>query len=78
MAIVDQFLTEALALHAANHAIAQDFSEKVYAVASLDLMDGCQITLMYVSPPCKHFAKAKGDDRLGQMPDIDGPMEVAE
>ncbi|NDW30993.1 DNA cytosine methyltransferase [Salipiger sp. PrR007] len=50
----------ALALHAANHSETLHLSENVYRVDPLDHLAGKHIGLMWFSPDCKHFSKAKG------------------
>lgn len=50
----------ALALHAANHPETLHLSENVYRVDPLTHMAGRHIGLMWFSPDCKHFSKAKG------------------
>ncbi|WP_417724600.1 DNA methyltransferase [Salipiger sp.] len=50
----------ALALHAANHPDTLHLSENVYRVDPLDHLAGRHIGLMWFSPDCKHFSKAKG------------------
>lgn len=50
----------ALALHAANHPDTLHLSENVYHVDPLDHLSGRHIGLMWFSPDCKHFSKAKG------------------
>ncbi|AWI85146.1 DNA methyltransferase [Alloyangia pacifica] len=50
----------ALALHAANHPDTLHLSENVYRVDPLDHLAGKHIGLMWFSPDCKHFSKAKG------------------
>jgi DNA (cytosine-5)-methyltransferase 1 len=50
----------ALALHAANHPETIHLSENVYKVDPLDHLAGRHIGLMWFSPDCKHFSKAKG------------------
>jgi DNA (cytosine-5)-methyltransferase 1 len=50
----------ALALHAANHPETLHLSENVYRVDPLHHMHGRHIGLMWFSPDCKHFSKAKG------------------
>ena len=51
---------EALALHAANHPDTLHLSENVYRVDPLDHLAGRHIGLMWFSPDCRHFSKAKG------------------
>ncbi|MHC9235034.1 DNA cytosine methyltransferase [Pseudooceanicola sp. 502str34] len=50
----------ALALHEANHPETLHLSENVYKVDPLDHLAGRHIGLMWFSPDCKHFSKAKG------------------
>ena len=50
----------ALALHAANHPDTLHLSENVFRVDPLDHLRGRHIGLMWFSPDCKHFSKAKG------------------
>ncbi|WP_353474814.1 DNA cytosine methyltransferase [Salipiger sp. H15] len=50
----------ALALHAANHPETLHLSENVYRVDPLDHLAAKHIGLMWFSPDCKHFSKAKG------------------
>ncbi|WP_065329488.1 DNA cytosine methyltransferase, partial [Tritonibacter mobilis] len=50
----------ALALHAANHPDTLHLSENVYRIDPLDHLNGKHIGLMWFSPDCKHFSKAKG------------------
>lgn len=50
----------ALALHAANHPETLHLSENVFRVDPLDHLSGKHIGLMWFSPDCKHFSKAKG------------------
>ena len=50
----------ALALHAANHPETLYLSENVYRVDPLTHLAGRHIGLMWFSPDCKHFSKAKG------------------
>ncbi|PJE26497.1 DNA (cytosine-5)-methyltransferase 1 [Pseudooceanicola antarcticus] len=51
---------KALALHAANHPETLHLSENVYRVDPLDHLAGRHIGLMWFSPDCRHFSKAKG------------------
>ncbi|WP_065329942.1 DNA cytosine methyltransferase [Tritonibacter mobilis] len=50
----------ALALHAVNHPETLHLSENVYRIDPLDHLSGKHIGLMWFSPDCKHFSKAKG------------------
>lgn len=51
---------EAIALHKANHPESTHFSEDVWKVDPLDATQGQPVGLMWLSPDCKHFSKAKG------------------
>ncbi|HAU29845.1 MAG TPA: DNA cytosine methyltransferase [Rhodospirillaceae bacterium] len=51
---------EAIAMHAANHPGTQHHCESVWKVKPRDLCDGQPVGLMWLSPDCKHFSKAKG------------------
>jgi DNA (cytosine-5)-methyltransferase 1 len=51
---------EAVALHTANHPQTRHYCENVWAVDPRDVMPGRQIGLLWLSPDCKHFSKAKG------------------
>ncbi|MEM8580709.1 MAG: DNA cytosine methyltransferase [Pseudomonadota bacterium] len=51
---------EALALHAANHPETRHINTSVYAVDLRDLIGREEIDLLWASPDCKHFSKAKG------------------
>ena len=51
---------EAIALHAANHPGAVHFNEDVWKVDPHSATNGRPVGLMWLSPDCKHFSKAKG------------------
>ena len=51
---------EAIALHAANHPGTKHFIENVWKVDPLKATNGRRVGLMWLSPDCKHFSKAKG------------------
>jgi DNA (cytosine-5)-methyltransferase 1 len=51
---------EAIALHAANHPGAVHFIEDVWKVDPITATNGRPVGLMWLSPDCKHFSKAKG------------------
>jgi DNA (cytosine-5)-methyltransferase 1 len=51
---------EALALHAANHPTSKHMPEDVWKVDPKRACDGRPVGLMWLSPDCKHFSKAKG------------------
>ncbi|VWB69837.1 DNA cytosine methyltransferase [Burkholderia lata] len=51
---------EALAMHAANHPHTQHFCESVFAVDPIAITGNQPVGLVWLSPDCKHFSKAKG------------------
>lgn len=51
---------EAIALHAANHPESKHYREDVWKVDPLKATGGKPVGLMWLSPDCKHFSKAKG------------------
>jgi DNA (cytosine-5)-methyltransferase 1 len=50
----------AVALHQANHPQTQHFVSDVFEVDPLAVTDGRPVGLLWASPDCKHFSKAKG------------------
>ena len=51
---------EALAMHAANHPHTAHYCESVWDVDPLAVTKGQPTGLVWLSPDCKHFSKAKG------------------
>lgn len=51
---------EAIALHSANHPDSRHFREDVWKVDPAEACAGQPVGLMWLSPDCKHFSKAKG------------------
>lgn len=51
---------EAIALHAANHPETRHYVENVWKVNPIEATAGQSVGLMWLSPDCKHFSKAKG------------------
>lgn len=51
---------EALALHAVNHPSTRHYCESVWDVDPAMVCSGRPVGLMWLSPDCKHFSKAKG------------------
>lgn len=51
---------EAIALHAANHPETKHYTEDVWKVDPVEATQGRRVGLMWLSPDCKHFSKAKG------------------
>lgn len=50
----------AVAMHAANHPQTKHYCESVWDVNPREVSQGRPIGLMWLSPDCKHFSKAKG------------------
>jgi DNA (cytosine-5)-methyltransferase 1 len=51
---------EAVALHQANHPQTLHFVSDVFEVDPLAVVDGRPVGMLWASPDCKHFSKAKG------------------
>ena len=51
---------EAVSLHTANHPQTRHFCSDVFEVDPLAVTDGRPVGLLWASPDCKHFSKAKG------------------
>lgn len=50
----------AVAMHRINHRFTEHYCESVWDVAPVALCRGRKVALMWLSPDCKHFSKAKG------------------
>jgi len=51
---------QAVAMHTANHPETQHFCESVWDVVPREITQGRPVALVWLSPDCKHFSKAKG------------------
>lgn len=51
---------EALAMHALNHPHTQHLCESVWEVNPIEVTRNQPVALVWLSPDCKHFSKAKG------------------
>lgn len=51
---------QAVALHRANHPQTEHFTCDVFEIDPLTVTDGRPVGLLWASPDCKHFSKAKG------------------
>ncbi|CAN7472470.1 DNA cytosine methyltransferase [Variovorax sp. LjRoot175] len=51
---------EAIALHQANHPQTRHYVSDVFEVDPLQVTEGRPVGLLWASPDCKHFSKAKG------------------
>ena len=50
----------ALAMHAANHPDTHHITSDIWGVEPLEVTKGRHVELLWASPDCKHFSKAKG------------------
>lgn len=50
----------AIALHSANHPDSEHFQKNVWRLDPLEVCGGRPVGLMWLSPDCTHFSKAKG------------------
>lgn len=50
----------AIAMHTANHPFTEHYCESVWDVDPEEICRGRKVALMWLSPDCKHFSKAKG------------------
>ncbi|MBB3132170.1 DNA (cytosine-5)-methyltransferase 1 [Paenibacillus rhizosphaerae] len=50
----------AIAMHRANHPDTEHYCESVWDVDPREVTSGRQVGLVWLSPDCKHFSKAKG------------------
>lgn len=50
----------AIAMHHANHPFTEHYCESVWDVDPVKVCRGRKVALMWLSPDCKHFSKAKG------------------
>lgn len=51
---------EAIAMHEANHPSTKHFREDVWQVKPAEVCEGRPVALMWMSPDCTHFSRAKG------------------
>jgi len=51
---------EAVSLHEANHPQTRHYCSDVFEVDPITVTDGMPVGLLWASPDCKHFSKAKG------------------
>lgn len=56
---------EALAMHAANHPYTRHLCESVWDVDPIEVTQNQPVGLVWLSPDCKHFSKAKGAAKDG-------------
>ena len=57
---------EAIALHTANHPGTYHFNCNVWDVDPINVSKNQKVGLLWASPDCKHFSRAKGDKPLDQ------------
>lgn len=51
---------QAISLHERNHPQTRHFCSDVFEVDPVEVCDGQDVGLLWASPDCKHFSKAKG------------------
>lgn len=51
---------QAITMHQANHPFTKHYCENVWEVDPREVVDGRPVGLVWLSPDCKHFSKAKG------------------
>lgn len=51
---------DAILMHSINHPFTKHFQASVWDVEPEDAVDGAPVGLLWASPDCKHFSKAKG------------------
>ena len=51
---------DAIAMHKVNHPYTRHFQEDVFAINPEETTGGRPVVIMWASPDCKHFSKAKG------------------
>jgi DNA (cytosine-5)-methyltransferase 1 len=51
---------EALTMHAANHPMTKHYIEDIWQINPVEVTRGEPVDLVWFSPDCKHFSKAKG------------------
>lgn len=54
----------AMALHAANHPDTEYHSKNIWKIDPIEAVRGREVGLLWASPDCKHFSKAKGGKPL--------------
>jgi DNA (cytosine-5)-methyltransferase 1 len=57
---------EAVAMHAANHPGTVHYCQSIYRADPRDVAAGRPVGLLWASPDCKHFSKAKGGQPLSR------------
>ena len=55
---------EAIAMHAANHPRTKHYTADIWEVAPRDATGGLPVDLLWMSPNCTHFSRAKGGKPL--------------
>lgn len=51
---------DAIAMHTVNHPCTEHYCESVWDIVPRDVVAGRPVGLVWLSPDCKHFSKAKG------------------
>lgn len=51
---------DAILMHQTNHPFTKHYCENVWDIKPAEVCGGCPVGLMWLSPDCKHFSRAKG------------------
>ncbi|MGE6119995.1 DNA cytosine methyltransferase [Aeromonas media] len=51
---------DAISMHTVNHPVTEHYCESVWDIVPRDVVAGRPVGLVWLSPDCKHFSKAKG------------------
>lgn len=51
---------DAIAMHKTNHPTTEHYAESVWDISPREVVKGRAVALVWLSPDCKHFSKAKG------------------
>ncbi len=51
---------DAISMHTVNHPYTEHYCESVWDIVPRDVVAGRPVGLVWLSPDCKHFSKAKG------------------
>ena len=74
---------DAILMHKTNHPHTVHYQASVWDVDPLEVTGGSPVGLLWASPDCKHFSKAKGGKSLygwivGEAEEYDTPSPLAE
>jgi len=58
---------DAIAMHEANHPSTRHYHEDIFAVSPREATNGRPVSLLWASPSCTHFSRAKGGKPLNEQ-----------